>query len=490
MYLNSFFLYFIVFFVQAGQNNFEYINHFISFEIMINLIENLPVELVGSKVLAYLFIRDIVKLERACGSKETHQVFFELLPHYSAVVIPFSKHRNISLLEWFSKRRCKINSLDIILPVDNPALHMKSLIVEKLDLHIHSMLTLDNCKQLLENSIVCKVQSIEIEGKQNKEVMEQLSACTGNVEKLHTINSENINCWLSADILSRWKLTDIYLSEETITPALVLCIVQTCSELTSIKLYSHNIDDSVVIAISQHCPKLEILKLSRYCRITYNSLIALSDYKLPLKELIVLSIPNISTADIARRCSHALSCILHLSTDYLVINQQDANILLPYTIGLTKVELNCYCHSYIPLLTQYCHKLTKIEVSSDNYSIVGILSLCCGNPLLQELIYYFTQCGITDTTLIELIHACPHLHTLRLPYETDITDIGILTLSAHCPQLQELEIYDCRQVTESAVVQLLQRCHKLTRLGVSSSSLSEETWTQLDRNTQKIVSRY
>ena len=485
MYLNSFFLYFIVFFVQAGQNNFEYINHFISFEIMINLIENLPMELVGTKVLAYLFIKDIVKLERACGSKEAHQVFIEFLPHYSAVVLPSSKHRNISLLEWFSKRRCKINSLDIILPGDNPELHIKNLIVENLDLHIHSMLTLDNCKQLLENSIVCKVQSIDIEGKQNKEVMEQLSACTGNVEKLHTINSENINCWLSADILSRWKLTDIYLSEETITPALVLCIVQTCSELTRIKLYSGNIDDSVVIA--QHCPKLEILELSRYCRITYNSLIALSDYKLPLKELIVLSIPNIPTADIARRCSHALSCIRHLSTNDLGQNGQDANILIPYMAGLTSVRLDNYCYSYIPLLTQYCHKLTKIYVYFANFTVSDILSLCRANPLLQEL--NCRSVGFTDTALIELIHACPHIHALKLPFETDITHIGIIALSVHCPQLQWLDVRYCIQVTEAAVLQLLQRCHKLSSLHVSGGSLSKETWTQLDKNKQNRVSR-
>ena len=50
-------------------------------------------------------------------------------------------------------------------------------------------------------------------------------------------------------------------------------------------------------------------------------------------------------------------------------------------------------------------------------------------------------------------------------------------------------IRECIQVTETAVLQLLQRCRKLTRLEVSSSSLSEETWTQLDKNTQKRVSR-
>ena len=96
---------------------------------------------------------------------------------------------------------------------------------------------------------------------------------------------------------------------------------------------------------------------------------------------------------------------------------------------------------------------------------------------------------MTDTILLELIHICPHLHTLWLPEETDITDIGILALSEHCPQLRQLEINACHKVTETAVLQLLQRCRKLTKLEVSTTSLSEKTWAQLDSNTQKSVSR-
>ncbi len=476
------------FFVQAGQDNFEYINQFLTFEIMIKLIENLHVELDRTKVLAYLFIKDIVKLERACGSKETHQVFIELLPHYSAVVLPSSKHRNISLLEWFSKRRCKINSLDIILPGDNPALHIKNLIVEKLDLHIHSMLTLDNCKQLLEYSIVCKVQSIGIEGKQNSEVMEQLSACTGNVKQLAISYSNNCMDWLTADILSRWKLKEISFNSCLIKTHFIIQIVQTCTELTSINLDPYNIDDSVVIAIAEHCTKLETLLL-RSSNITWTSLLALSERGLPLKELDIDYIPNIPTADIARRCSHALSCIRHIRTYYLNENSQSAALLIQYMTELTSICVDYYCDSYIPLLTQYCHKLTKIRVFSTDQLIDVVLPLCRTNPLLQELTCY-NRCGLADTTLIELIHACPHLHTLYLPYETDITDTGILALSEYCPQLQEFVICRCHQITETSILQLLQRCRKLTKQYISHSSLSEETWTQLDSNTQKRVRRW
>ena len=337
--------------------------------------------------------------------------------------------------------------------------------------------------------MVSKVRSVNIKGNQNREVMEQLSACTGNVEKLHTINSENINSWLSADILSRWKLKDIYLSGGSITPALILCIVQTCTELTSIRLYTDTMDDAVVIDIAQHCPKLEILKLSGFTTIRCDPLITLSDYKLPLKELDIPCIPNIPTADIASRCSHALSCIRDLRTLRLHRQEDDASLIISHITGLTSVCIDYRGPTYIPLLTQYCHKLNQLEVYDAKCTSTGILSLCRANPLLQH-VYCYLCSVITDTVLIQLIHACPHLHTLCLPYETTITNIGILALTEHCPQLQWLNIENCTQVTETAVLQLLLRCRKLTRLYVSSSSLSEETWAQLDKNTQKRVRRW
>ena len=47
---------------------------------MLSLIENLPMELVGTNVLGYLYLKDIVMLERACGSKTSHQLFLDMIP--------------------------------------------------------------------------------------------------------------------------------------------------------------------------------------------------------------------------------------------------------------------------------------------------------------------------------------------------------------------------------------------------------------------------
>ena len=206
------------------------------------------------------------------------------------------------------------------------------------------------------------------------------------------------------------------------------------------------------------------------------------------KVLDIDYIPNIPNADIAKRCSHALSCIRHLYTDHLYRDDQDATIIIPYMTGLTSVCLHFHWYYYIPLLTQYCHKLSKINHFSSHCTVYDILPLFRVNSLLQELTYHI--CDLTDTILIELIHTCPHIHILCIPFENDITDIGILALSENCSQLKRLDISHCKQITEVAVLQLLQRCRKITALYVSTSSLSEETWTQLDRYIQKRVVRF
>ena len=452
---------------------------------MSSLIEDLPVELVGTNVLGYLSLKDIVMLERACGSKKSHQQFCCCIPYCAAVELPYSKHNSISALIWIAKRHCRVKYLSFLFVGDNPCLHVEGLQVDYFDLHVNDSATIENLKALQNGNMGYKVRSIDIYGHQNREFMEKLSACTGNTKEL-IMNSKKCIDSLTVDILSRWKLSKLNLAGASITT--LLLIVQTCTELTSIKLYSSTVDDAVVIAIAQLCPKLETLKLESR-NLTYHSLIVLSERGLPLKELYIEDIPIFPTADIARRCSHALSCIRYLDTTYdLYENGQNANILIPYMTGLTELQIGYCCRTYIRLLTQHCHKLTKIAEYNADCNISDILSLCCAKFLLEDL-HIFGYAGITDTTLIELIHACPHINTLRLYNETNITDIGILALSEHSNQLQELDIGKCHKITEAAVLQLLQRCRKLTELVVSNSSLSEETWTQLDMNTQKRVSR-
>ena len=447
---------------------------------------NLPVEVLGVNVLGYLSLRDIVMLERASGSKKSYQQFLRVIPFCLPVVFSSSKHTILSSLKWFTKTQCKIYLLDACFLVDNPGDYVNNLQVEYFDLHIdldHGT-RIETIKRILE-SIGHRIRNVYIENKPDVEVIEQLSVYTRNVKQLNIRNSNNCMDWLSINVLKRWNLTEINFERSPIILYFVSLIVQTCSELTSIKLSSNNIDDVIVNAIVQHCPKLETLHIfSR--SITYTSLLTLSEHAFLLKELDIRPMPSIPDVDTVERCKFALLRLSHINTNFSKLSYLIAPVVLSYVTGLTSVEI--HHNLYIPKLMQYCNNITTIKVNGWCY-FADIFLLCQANPLLQEL-SYISKAKFTDTTLIELIHACPYLHTLYLPYETDITDIGILALSEHCPQLQVLTIYKCQKVTETSVLQLLQRCCKLTRLEISSSVLSEETWTQLDRSTQKRVSRW
>ena len=457
---------------------------------MLYLLEDLPVELVGATVLGYLSIHDIVMLERACSSKTSHRLLLHLILYHLPVSLPARKHIRLSSLIWFDTRRCKLSSITLSIPQDNPALRIQNLLVDNIVLRIASEISIYDCYALFVSKLRYKVKEIKISTVLDKKVMKLLSIYTPNVEKLCISSAHNQSKWLKCSLLSRWRLTGIEFMGSLIMNSLMLSVVQRCSALTSIKLKSENIDDAAVIAIAHHCPNLETLSLSSNT-VTWTSLLALSERGLPLKTLHLSNIPSIPTADIARRCSHALSCMRSLSTSFLHSNRHLAHIIISYMTGLSTVYLNCPFYSYIPLLTHHYHKLTKIEVLCAGCSVADILSLCRANPLLKVLrIRCKGSCGITDTALIQFIHACPHIYTLDFPYETDITDIGVLALSEQCTVPQELSIANSKQVTEAAILQLLQRCWQLKQLFVSKLSLSAEAAAEVKRTHNISIKRY
>ena len=58
-----------------------------------------------------------------------------------------------------------------------------------------------------------KVISVDISGNQIREVIMQLSAYTSKVALLHISQSSNCMNWLTAEILSRLKLTEINMED-------------------------------------------------------------------------------------------------------------------------------------------------------------------------------------------------------------------------------------------------------------------------------------
>lgn len=89
---------------------FDHTNFFFQNSVkMLSLLEYLPVELVGVKVLDFLSLREIIMLERASCSKECYQHFLDLIPLCQSLELPTDKQKTKSVLVWFAKRKCKIN---------------------------------------------------------------------------------------------------------------------------------------------------------------------------------------------------------------------------------------------------------------------------------------------------------------------------------------------------------------------------------------------
>ena len=117
---------------------------------MINFIEQLPLELVGGNVLNYLAIKDFVMLERACGSKKSHQLFLEMVLICTPFVFPSHKPVSQLYLTWCCNRHCKISNLVLYLLNYNNLEHLR---VDYIDLHVLNNTTTEIINTLLINTV-------------------------------------------------------------------------------------------------------------------------------------------------------------------------------------------------------------------------------------------------------------------------------------------------------------------------------------------------
>ena len=294
----------------------------------------------------------------------------------------------------------------------------------------------DDIKELDQKEISMKITELTVSFMSNIETLEQLAIYIPNVKRLSIYNFI-CNKWLTNTLLSHWNLYK--LSLDCIITERMHTIAPYLQNLTSFDLITsdlHRPNDTTVVAILQACPKLTELNL--YCgKYTYKTLLYISDSVILFEKLFIPNIPSIPSIDIAMHCSHALSCIQKLECK-IFHTFEEAEFCIPFLTNLNTLELNFNIDSaLLPLLIQHCHNIQHLRVSSLNISIQDILALLHRNLDLKEFSINLvnSNLGLTDTILIKLIHACPHLHTLYLPHETDITNIGILALSEHCPQV-------------------------------------------------------
>ena len=394
---------------------------------------------------------------------------------HSSFSVPHCYLHHAALLNWIGKRKIRINLLHIVLPYRNLSLN-KELLVDSFQLFIHAYISNKDCNLLQDQTIGHKIYFIDVMKNQRMEILEQLGNYTPNITSLQLTSVTNSEHWLTKKLLNCWKLNKIRLRHVSISISIL--IFENCPELRSIMLYDQS-DDTVIATIAKNCTKLQDLTIHVTNRLTYTSLLILSEHSLPLKSITITDyIPNFPNSEIAKNCTHILSCIHSLNTkDNLSntsIEEGNHEFLLSRLINLKSITFTSVKDClYIPTLIKHCRNIESIRIKEEStVNLIDLSSLCRMNMRISS-IDVDNQRRLDDTGLNSILQFCPHLKELNLKYETDITDICILALSEYCLELQDLDISKCKRVTETAVLQLVEHCTQLRFLTVSYQSLSD-----------------
>ena len=333
-----------------------------------------------------------------------------------------------------------------------------------------------------------KVESLMLMSKVDAYLVNHLFSFTPNIIHIAIMKFPSNEEWLTNNLLTQWKLQRFEIHATESSTLSVIYKLHDCSHLRFLYIHSKYFSlpqnaRYTVNCIKKYIPKLECLrvKISRWLDINHEHLLALLEHGLPLNYLDIPQIPIFPSVEIADRCKLALSCIPTLCTANLPNRGVPAKLYLPYCTGLTSITFNNMNDQYyINSIIVHCHKLESINIIR-MYPSSRIVATA-----LQALSLNWLPCSMmqfTDTALIELIHASPHLHTLYLPYETAITNIGILALSEHCPQLQHLDIGYCTLITDTSILALSKRCRRLTYLNIGTcTDITDNTIVKLFEN--------
>ena len=261
----------------------------------------LPADLVGEHVLNFLNMGEIVKLERALAGYQLEVTFRSFLLYCSCKDIPVWS--NSMQLIWYQKRNLHINVLK--LNFDQFSQHINIKFVKEIHLYIRIILTSELLDSIQNTMFWTKVSSITIRFKQDNKIMKKLFQYLKNIHNIKIVKS-NSDEWLTD------SLNCLYNNQDK----------DYKNNITSINLYNAN--DNTISTIAILCKKLQYLYIGSSIKMTYNSLITLSECSLSLENLEVPWIPIPNTV-ISDRCAHALSRIRHFSTPVFNNIQWPAN---------------------------------------------------------------------------------------------------------------------------------------------------------------------
>ena len=148
-------------------------------------------------MLGYLELIDIIQWENAAASHKSQQLLKEILAYCPPIYCnPLFKLKESSICYWFSKRRCRAQTMNfdlgtlIKIPVD-----IEHFFVDSIELYLYSNTSLHFVEPLRNPLINQRVNYLQIKGNQDPAVMEVLFSLLSSVRSLD-IESSNPSQWM------------------------------------------------------------------------------------------------------------------------------------------------------------------------------------------------------------------------------------------------------------------------------------------------------
>ena len=143
--------------------------------MILELLNNLPEQLVYTKIISLLSLNDLVRLERSTCHDQSKQLILSLIQHCPSINI--TNINNIqyknNLLLWLEYTQCKIQCFPLFFPGINSVLE-KKILVEQYDLSIHDHFNEINLLEIKNEHVGLKITSLHINGLQSIHIITEL----------------------------------------------------------------------------------------------------------------------------------------------------------------------------------------------------------------------------------------------------------------------------------------------------------------------------
>lgn len=351
---------------------------------------SLPLEIFRSSVVPFLFLKDVIKLDKATQCHQLRELLMQRLA--GSIVENNNIHKRITnrAVDWLLRRNVFLTHISF-----------------------HS--------EVVEDTV---------------EELGSLAGCLRSVFFLSCTHL-SVQCILSFVAQCRHLEVVNLMNVAVRSEQLFVEIPRMCPELREFSGNFSHISDATMISLAKHCPRLRKLLFRKNGAVTSAGLVALSQN---CHELLYLHINGKNRIADNAVCSLAEHC-----TQLTSLTLEDCNGITDASIGVLATK----CVSLTDLSLYGCSQISDVGVQHIALHCRNVTSLDLGcrkevtDASIVTLAQYCTQivtlnlydCHlITDAALIAIAHNCPHLEQLICLRCYHITAESFIALVHYCPK--------------------------------------------------------